>query len=242
MALKLNLTKAEYDALPDAIKAEYKKGDGDAYALDVTGLEDTGALRRAHDRVKQEAADAKLAAKEAQDKLDALGDDAARKAGDIKTLEASWNTKLATETAARDARIKLLEQATVSGVVDATVAQIAGKLTDHVGIISPHLKSRITAEIGEDGRPAVRILGPDGKISALTPDDLTKEFSTNKDFSAIIRVSKSSGGGANGGGGQQSRNSGGMGGDQSNKPNLATMNPRDLAAQIKANKAEAGNE
>lgn len=236
MALKLKLTKAEYDALPEAIKAEYK-ADGDAYALDVSGVEDTGALRRAHDRTKEELAEQKRIAKEAQDKLNSLGDDAARKAGDIATLEKSWQTKLTDETSKRDQRIQALEGGLKTAAVNEMTAQIASKLTDHVGIISPHIRSRITAEINpETGVAQARILDKDGKVSALTAADLQKEFAENKDFSAIIRVSKASGGGANGAGTGQN-GSGGLGNNPEKDADLSKASPADLAARIAANKA-----
>ena len=47
-------TQAEYDALPNDIKAEYKKT-GDNYTLQHD--EDVGAIKRARDREKQRADD-----------------------------------------------------------------------------------------------------------------------------------------------------------------------------------------
>ena len=234
MALKLKLTKAEFDALPDAIKAEYKQ-DGENYALDVSGIEDTGALRRAHDRTKSELDEAKRLAKEAQDKLDALGTDTARKAGDIATLEKSWETKMQDEIAKRESQLALLQTGLKNSAVKSLTTELASKLTDHVGIIAPHIQSRLTAEIDPNtGAAVTRILDKDGKVSAMTAADLQKEFAENKDFSAIIRVSKASGGGANGTG---ANGNGVTGNIPAKDADLSRVNPADLAAAITAKKA-----
>lgn len=236
MALKLKLTKDEFNALPDAIKAEYK-ADGEGYALDVTGIEDTGALRRAHDRTKQDL-DALKAERDAmKQKLDAIDTDTARKAGDIATLEKSWQTKMDAEVGKRDGVINSFKSSLSSAAREAAATKIAAALTDHPAIMLPHIKSRITAEFdGESTTPTVRILGGDGKVSAMSVEDLQKEFASNKDFSAIIRGSKASGGAANAG---NKLNGGGAanGGNNGNQTSdLSRMNPKDLAASIKARK------
>jgi hypothetical protein len=237
MALKLKLTKAEYDALPDAVKAEYK-ADGDAYKLDVSDLPDTGALERAHVRTKEELNEAKRVAKEAQDKLDALGVDAARKAGDIATLEKSWKEKSEAEVGKRDSRIQLLETGLKNAAITEATSKIASKLTEHTSILSPHIRSRITAEIDpETGLAVTRFLDKDGKVSALSADDLQKEFAENKEFSAIIRVSKATGGNA-GGAGNGANGANRIGNNPDEKADLSKVSPGDLAARIAAKKGE----
>lgn len=236
MALKLKLTKDEYNALPDAIKAEYK-ADGDAYALDVSGIEDTGALRRAHDRTKQELDAAKAERDAMKQKLDSIDTDTARKAGDIATLEKSWKEKTDAEIGKRDSVINNFKTSLANAARESAATKIAAALTDHPAIMLPHIKSRITAEFeGDATTPTVRILGGDGKISAMSVDDLQKEFAGNKDFSAIIRGSKASGGAANAG---NKPNGGGAanGGNNGTQPSdLSRMNPKDLAARIQARK------
>ena len=77
MALKKKLTKAEYEKLSEHIKAEYIE-DGDGFRLDIDGDEDTGALKRAKDREAQLRREAETKLREAQEQLDALGNDDAR--------------------------------------------------------------------------------------------------------------------------------------------------------------------
>ena len=86
MALKKKLTKAEYEKLSEHIKAEYIE-DGDGFRLDIDGDEDTGALKRAKDREAQLRRDAEAKLREAQEELDRINGDDARKKGDIATLE-----------------------------------------------------------------------------------------------------------------------------------------------------------
>ena len=93
MALKKKITKEDHAKLSDALKSEYVE-DGDGFRLDVDGEEDTGALKRAKDREAQLRREAEAKLREAQEQLDALGSDDARKKGDIATLEKSWQKKI----------------------------------------------------------------------------------------------------------------------------------------------------
>jgi hypothetical protein len=88
--LKLKITKEEFEALPDAIKAEYKTS-GEGYSLDVTGIEDTGALKRAKDRESElrKEAENKLAVAEAR--VVELESDTSKK--DVATLTRSYEGK-----------------------------------------------------------------------------------------------------------------------------------------------------
>jgi hypothetical protein len=232
MALKKKLTKAEYDKLSDSLKGEYV-ADGDAFQLDVEGEEDTGALKRAKDREAQLRRDAEKKAKDLQEQLDAVTDGDARKKGDIETLEKSWQKKEGETKAAYDARIAKLEGHIKTSLVDTVASQIAHKISNAPALLLPHIKSRLIADLEGDA-PTTKVLDKDGKPASITIEDLTKEFVANKDFSSIMIGSKASGGGAP----KQGLDKFGSATTQNpDTPiNLATMNPRDLAAAIKANK------
>jgi hypothetical protein len=240
MALKLKINKEAFDALPAVLQAEYRQI-GDEWHLDAD-VEDTGALRRAHDRTKEELTEARRLAKEAQEKLDALGDDGARRAGDIATLEKSWKTKLDSETAARDAKIKTLETGILSSAIEAATTTLTSKLTDKAALITPHIRARITAEIGDNGQPVIRYLDKTGQPSAMTADDLQKEFANNPDFSSIIRVSKASGGGAGGAADGKGSRGGASGHGQNEKPDLSKMSHSELTAYMKAKSESEGED
>ncbi len=234
MALKQKIDKAAYDALPEAIKFEYKADAAGAYVLDVEGYEDPGELRRAKDREAQARKEEKARADKAEADLKALQeangdtDEArARKAGDIVTLEKSWQGKLtAAEQAAKDALAK--ERArTTRFLVDGVAQEIAGRISVSPSLLLPHIKARLAADFDGD-EPTTRVLGADGKLSALTIADLEKEFVANTDFAAIIKGSDASGGGANGG---QQKNGGAA-------KKLSEMNDAERVAFQKANPAE----
>ena len=231
MALKKKLSKAEYDKLSDAIKAEYIE-DGDGFRLDIDGDEDTGALKRAKDREAQLRRDAEAKLREAQEELDRINGDDARKKGDIATLEKSWQKKLDDTKAEYEGKVSKLTTHTTKTLVDNVATQIATKISNAPALLLPHVKSRLQADFEGDS-PVTRVLDKDGKPSAMTVEELAAEFVANKDFSAIITASK-----ASGGAGKPSNNNGGGAPNNSDKPaDLASMNPAQLAEHIKASKA-----
>lgn len=231
MALKKKLTKEEHAKLSDHIKAEYIE-DGDGFRLDIDGDEDTGALKRAKDREAQLRREAEQKLREAQEQLDALGNDDARKKGDIQTLEKSWQKKLEDQKTEYEGKLGKLTSHTKTQLVDNVAQQIASKISNAPALLLPHIKARLAADFEGDA-PITRILDKDGKPSAMTVEELSAEFVANKDFSAIITASK-----ASGGAGKPSNNNGGGAPNHSDKPaDLASMNPAQLAEHIKASKA-----
>ena len=231
MALKKKLTKAEYEKLSEHIKAEYIE-DGDGFRLDIDGDEDTGALKRAKDREAQLRRDAEAKLREAQEELDRINGDDARKKGDIATLEKSWQKKLDDTKAEYEGKVSKLTTHTTKTLVDNVATQIATKISNAPALLLPHVKSRLQADFEGDS-PVTRVLDKDGKPSAMTVEELAAEFVANKDFSAIITASK-----ASGGAGKPSNQNGGGAPNQSDKPaDLASMNPAQLAEHIKASKA-----
>jgi hypothetical protein len=238
MALKRKIDKAAFDKLSAEIKAEYVEKDGE-YVLDLDGGddggEDVGALRRAKDREVQARKDAEKKAREAEAKLAELDTSDARKRGDIEALEKSWKEKHDTTVAEYDAKLKNKDEFISTSLVDNVAAQLAGEISTSPKLLLPHIKARLTADLDGD-KPATKVLDADGKPSALSLDDLRKEFVDNKEFASIIRASKASGGGAPDKG--QTTRLGGATHQPGEKPaTFASMNPKDLAAQIAAKKA-----
>jgi len=234
MALKKKLTKEEHAKLSNALKAEYVE-DGDGFRLDVDGEEDTGALRRAKDREAQLRKDAETKLREAQEELDRINGDDARKKGDIQTLEKSWQKKLDDQKAEYEGKLGKLTGHTTKTLVDNVASQIAHKISNAPAIILPHIRARLQADF-EGDEPKTRILDKDGKPSAMTIEELSNEFIANKDFSAIITASK-----ASGGAGKPSQNGGGapkIDGQSDKSADLSKMNPTELAAHLKEAKAQ----
>lgn len=235
MALKNKIDKAAFDKLPDVLKSEYIE-DGEGYRLDVDGAEDTGALKRAKDREAQLRKDAETKLREAQEQLDALGTDDARKKGDIATLEASWKGKLEAEQTAHKATADKYQGAFRKTLVDKQANEIATKISKVPSLVARVLKDRLTIDF-EGDEPVTRVLDANGKVSALTLEDLQKEVVANPEYADIIIASKSSGGaGKKTPGGGAPTNPGQQ--QSTDKPaDFSTMSPKDLAAHIAAKKA-----
>lgn len=241
MALKRKIDKAAFDKLSAEIKAEYVEKDGE-YVLDVDGDDggdDVGALRRAKDREVQARKVAEKRAREAEDKLAELDTSDARKRGDIEALEKSWKDKHDTTVAEYDAKLKTKDAFISTSLIDNVAAQLAGEISTSPKLLLPHIKARLVADLDGD-TPATKVLDANGKPSALSLDDLRKEFVDNKEFASIIRASKASGGSAPDKG--QTTRLGGATQTPGEKPvSLASLNAKDLAAQIAAKKEAAAD-
>lgn len=242
MALKRKIKKDEFDKLPADIQAEYVEKDGE-FVLDLdgddAGGEDTTALRRAKDREVQARKDAEKRAREAEEKLSQLDESDARKRGDIDALEKSWKEKHDATVAEYDGKLKAKDAFISRTLVDNVASQLASEISTSPKLLLPHIKARLVAELDGD-EPATKVLDANGKPSAATLDDLRKEFVDNKEFASIIRASKASGGGAPNNG--QTTRLGGATQNNGDKPApLASANPKDLAAAIKAKKEADAN-
>lgn len=237
MALKRKINKEAYDKLADNLKFEYV-ADGDSYVLQTEGDEDVGALKRANIRLKDQLEAEQRRADDAADKLDKIEKNPARKTGDIEALTRQMEKDKETAVSEVTAKLEKRDSFIKSHLLENTASTLAGKISTAPAVMRPHIERRLVVDLDGDA-PVIKVLDKDGKPSALTVDKLGEELVANKDFSAIIRVTK-----ASGGAGSPSSNGGAVkptgqqpaAGDQ--PPNLATMNPRDLAAKIQATKAE----
>lgn len=191
--MKRKLTKAEFDALDDTKKGLYKALGAD-YVLDLVDDDDPDALRRGRDREKQIAKEQKERADRLQAEIDALNGNNARKTGDIETLERSWQSKLDTQKATYEAQVAKLSAQLEKTLVHDKAISLASKLAgDNAEIILPHLERRLKADLTGNA-PFTRVLDANGELSALTVEELEKEFVANPKFSAIIVASRATGG------------------------------------------------
>ena len=189
--LKRKIDKDTYDKLEDSLKKMYAEKDG-AYTLQLDGDEDAAELKRAKDREVQARKDAEKRAKEAEEKLQELTGIDAKKRGDIETLEKSWKEKTEKEKDELRSQIEKLKSTTIKTLVDGTAETLAAKISTVPSLMAKALRERLTVDFDGDA-PTLRILDANGKPSALTLDELSKEFVANKDFSSIIVGSKASG-------------------------------------------------
>jgi hypothetical protein len=230
MALKAILDSI--DGLPADVAKEYKENDDGKFVLDVEGLEDTGALKRAkdHEKSRRQKAESKAAELESkladlQEQLDGLDDPGKNKADDKQRIKLEQKIKELEST------LTSREQALFGEITrltsDTQAAALAASLSDSPNLLLPHIKSRLVTEMVE-GKAVVKVRDADGDIGSMTIEDLKKEFSSNKEYSAIIRGSEGSGSGAPGGG---------KGGGGERKPlDYSKATPKEIAEDIKAKK------
>ena len=203
--LKLKLTKEQYNALTAPVKEHYKL-DGEEAVLDVDGLEDTGALKRAKDHEKEQHGLTKGKLKETMDQLkelqtqmEELRAEKIRGGDKVAETEKAWQTKLTKREQELQAQIESANKALRSHMEDSVATALAAKLAgDNAELLLPHIQKRLRAEVGADGKAVTRVLDASGEVSAMTLAELEKEVSTSGRFSAVLVASKASGGGTPG--------------------------------------------
>jgi hypothetical protein len=239
MALKRKITKDTFDKLADNIKFEYV-ADGDNYVLQTEGDEDIGPLKRANQRLKDQVELLEQKNDKLNGDLEAINKNPARKNGDIETLTRQMENEKTAAVAEVTTKLEKAQGFIKQSLLENAASSLAEKISTSPAIIRPHIERRLTVDIDGD-TPSIKVLDKDGKASALTVDKLGEEFVANKDFSSIIRVTKASGGAgspSSNGGAVKPTGQGQPPASGEQPPNLATMNPRDLAATIQAKKAE----
>jgi len=202
--MKLNVTNEEYESLDESLKMIYQK-DGDIYKLPIDGLEDTGALKRAKEHEKERRQKAESELKEVKDQLTAKEDEiinlhkGAVSKDDVEALERSYKEKLEKTASEYEGRINEAEGSLRNMLVDNVATKLANEISTVPDLMSGAISARLTTEI-VDGKALTRVLDNEGKPSALTVDELKKEFIANEKFSSIIVGSNASGSGAIGSG------------------------------------------
>lgn len=240
MALKAILDTLE--GVPEILAKEYTKGEDGKFVLAVEGGEDVGALKRAKDHEKSARQAAEKSFKElqalhekAQEEIDEMRRGNIPK-GDVEKLEASWRTKLEKKEAEFNAQISARDASLKSLLVDNVAQALAAKISNSPELILPHIQRRLTTEL-DNGKFITRVLDADGKPSALSIEELQKEFTSDKRFAPIIIGSKASGGGASGGSGNGSSAPGAV--DLSKPLDWSKASPKEIAARIKAQKEQS---
>ena len=197
--MSLTYKVASLDDVDETLRNLYEEKDGE-FVLKVAGLpeqEDVSGLKANYVRLMDEKKEQQRLAREAQAEKDRLAEEAARKTGDIATLEASWQAKfqereaqlLAESTAKQDKILKLTTGAAAERLAQKLAVQGSSD------VLLPHIKHRLYLK--DDG--SVGVLDSQGGLSAATIEDLEKEFRTNAAFKPLLAADCGSGGGATGG-------------------------------------------
>lgn len=194
MALKKQISKADYDNLPAAFKTEYR-AQGEDFVLDIEG-EDTTDWKKKRDIEAEHRRNAEARATAAENERDEMRRGAIPKA-DVEALENSWKAKVTTAEQAGAARVAELETVIATTTADTAARDVASMFLAPAAMI-PMVRSRLKPEI-VGGVAVTRVLDKNGQPSALTLDDLKAEFKADPTLAPVIVASKASGAGASGG-------------------------------------------
>lgn len=210
--MKYKITKTEFEALDETAKKEYTL-DGETAVLKIEGegAPSAEAITRAEDKLRIEkehrknAEAARDAAESREEKLKKDLEGASGKEA-IEKIKADHQAELDKIRADREAEQKANKEARNAGLKKETAEAFANDHFTIPGLMVDQFAKRLSIE-EVDGTPVVRVLDAEGKASALSLDELKKEFLDNKDYSTIIKANTGSGGGADksGGGGGASQ-------------------------------------
>lgn len=187
------------------------------------------ALKAKNDELLGETKAAKAARREAEEKARLESEAAAKKSGDVESLEKSWQQKLSARESELQASIDQLTGHVQGLTVGQTASRIASELAvpGSARVLEPHIRSRLGFDL-RDGKPTVVVLDKDGKPSAATVEELAKEVAADAAFAPLIIASQASGGGASGSG------KGGGAAKSVTRAAFDGMNPADRMAHVKA--------
>ena len=164
--------------------------------IDIEALQaQNEQLQSELERFKTKHAEAEKHRKKAEKEYSSLSNKFAEETGDLESIKKSYTERMTDLENKLDETKKFYQERDKTSAIDKAVRDFAASLIvpGKESIIEPHIRSRLTAEI-IDNDPVVRVL-KDGKISALSLDDLKKEFKSNELFAEFIRHSDASGSG-----------------------------------------------
>jgi hypothetical protein len=170
--LKAKLTKAEFDALPEALREYYTVNEAGEYILDAEGVEDVTGLKSALEKEKTRAKELKEQfekfkdidpdkAREALSKLEELEQTKLRKAGEFDKLKQQLVEQHNTELAKKGEREKQLLTSIESFLIDAEATAAIAAAKGVPALLLPHVKSS-TRVVEKDGKFVVEILDATG--------------------------------------------------------------------------------
>lgn len=196
MALRRKITAEQFTALSELLQAEYKKDANGAYVLDT---DDASELTSTIERLRKAEKDLKTSLTSTQAERDDLAARIAAaehndlsKRGDVEALNKSWETKFNATTGELKAQLSARDDLLKSSAVDGFASKLANEISTSPNLMVRVIKDRLVADL-EGNAATVKILGTDGKPSALTTEDFKKELLANKEYAAILIGSRASG-------------------------------------------------
>lgn len=200
MALQLILQSL--DGLSADVAKEYTEQEDGTFRLDVTGIEDTGALKRAKEHEKTQRKQAQTRVTELQSKVEdledqiaALGDPSKNSADAVKLQKLERQlTEAQGKLTARENEL-MGEISRLTSTAEAT--SLVSDLTDFPELMMPMVRARLTTVL-ENGKAVVKVLDADGEVGSMTVAELKAEIENDKKYAPILRGSEGSGSGAPG--------------------------------------------
>lgn len=193
--MTLQLTLETLEGLPADVAAEYVEQEDGSYVLDVAGLPDTGALKRAKDHEKNKRKTAETRVTQLESELEELREqvEAGGKGFDDKT-----KTRLERRISELEGQLENRNNSLVGEInrltSESAASRMAADLSDSPKLLLPIIKARLKTEI-EDGRSTIVVLDEDGEESGMSLKDLENEIRNNKEYASIIRGGKGAGSG-----------------------------------------------
>jgi len=173
MALKLKVTKAEYDSLDEGIRGLYEEKDG-GYQLAVDGIEDTSGLKSALEKERKARADFEKMAKQYQGlgmtpeeitELVKAREEAERgnleKKGEWDKLKAQLLESHKKEITALEEAVQKMKATLESYLVDASATEAIAAAKGVPQLLLPHVKASVKV-VEEEGKYHVRVVDKDG--------------------------------------------------------------------------------
>lgn len=226
--MKAKITKDEFNALPEALRKEYKE-QGDKYLLivdsvDGWALEDVTGLRSALGKERDNATNATRELTQLREQFKDIDPTLARDALDKVGKMKDWlpdervkeTVKQNVQAARQEMQTKLDEAnkslQTVTSqleaeLIDARATKAISDAKGKVGLMLPHVKGRMKMAKDANGRYVVQVLDKSGNpaYSAKSGNgdpmplaELLESFKTDPDFTSAFEASGSSGSGAGG--------------------------------------------
>ena len=213
MALKLKVTKAEYDSLDEGIRGLYEEKDG-SYQLAVDGIEDTGGLKSALEKERKSRADFEKLTKQYQGlgkspeeiaellkKQEETEREKLENKGEWEKLKAQLLESHKKELTAQEETVQKMKAALESYLVDASATEAIASAKGIPQLLLPHVKSAVKV-VEEDGKYHVRIVDKDGsprmnsKGEYIGIKDLVSEMRESDVFARAFEGNGTSGSGA----------------------------------------------
>ncbi len=159
---------------------------------------DNESLLSKRDELLNETKAAKQKAKERQEAADKAAEEAARKNGDIDSLDKSWQEKLSKREGELLSQIEKYKSNAHKTNVESVARKIASDISVSPEAMLPHILNRLDMKENEDGSFKTVVKDATGNLSALTIDELASEFKSSDIFKPLIKGTQATGGGANG--------------------------------------------